>query len=105
VRQGQSRRARRAPRRRCAAAPPNRTLAAFLDRPPPADALASASGIVDEQITLGPREIYVHYGSGMARSKLKIPAARDGTARNINTIATLAASASERRQNCRLPLY
>lgn len=72
-------------------AAPNRTVAIFLDRPPPADAIASASGIADERLALGLREIYVHYGSGMARSKLRIPAARDGTARNMNTIATLTA--------------
>ena len=76
------------------AAPPNRTVALFLDRPPPPDALASASGIADERLALGRREIYVHYPSGMARSKLKIPPARDGTARNMNTIATLAAWAA-----------
>jgi uncharacterized protein (DUF1697 family) len=38
----------------------------------------------------GKREIYIHYGSGMARSKLRIPAAAAGTARNMNTIAKLA---------------
>jgi uncharacterized protein (DUF1697 family) len=70
-------------------AAPNRTVAIFLDAPPPADALAKASGQQDEEIALGTREIYVHYGSGMARSKLKIPAASAGTARNMNTIATL----------------
>jgi uncharacterized protein (DUF1697 family) len=75
-------------------APPNRTVAIFLDRPPPRDALASAIGVADEELALGRREIYVHYGSGMGRSKLKIPAARDGTARNMNTIATLAAWAT-----------
>lgn len=72
-------------------AQPNRTVAIFLDDPPPADAIAAASGLGDEQLALGAREIYVHYGSGMARSKLQIPAARNGTARNMNTIATLAA--------------
>jgi len=75
-------------------AAPNRTVAIFLDGPPPRDALTSATGVADEQLALGRREIYVHYRSGMARSKLKIPAARDGTARNMNTIATLAAWAA-----------
>jgi uncharacterized protein (DUF1697 family) len=70
-------------------AAPNRTVAIFLDAPPPADALAKASGRQDEEMALGKREIYVHYGSGMARSKLKIPAAIAGTARNMNTVATL----------------
>jgi uncharacterized protein (DUF1697 family) len=39
---------------------------------------------------LGQREIYVHYGDGMGSSKLRIPAAKTGTARNMNTIAKLA---------------
>ncbi|MBV8474166.1 MAG: hypothetical protein JO234_12180, partial [Hyphomicrobiales bacterium] len=48
------------------------------------------SGRTDEEVRLGKREIYVAYGAGIARSKLKIPAAANGTARNINTIAKLA---------------
>ncbi|CAJ0787692.1 hypothetical protein LMG7141_01974 [Ralstonia condita] len=76
-------------------AAPNRTVAIFLDTPPPADALASATGRQSEAIALGTREIYVHYGDGMARSKLKIPATQAGTARNINTITTLVAWAAE----------
>jgi hypothetical protein len=40
---------------------------------------------------IGAREIYVHYRDGIGRSKLSIPAARDGTARNMNTVAKLAA--------------
>lgn len=71
-------------------AAPNRTVAIFLDEPPPADALTHVSGLRDEEVALGKREIYVHYGSGMGTSKLKIPAARLGTARNMNTVATLA---------------
>jgi uncharacterized protein (DUF1697 family) len=73
-----------------ASAPGNRVMAIFLDNPPPPDALEAAAGRSDEAIVLGGREIYVHYPSGMARTKLRIPAARDGTARNMNTVATLA---------------
>ena len=47
-------------------------------------------GQQDEQVRLGKREIYVAFGGGMGRSKLKIAAAASGTARNINTIAKLA---------------
>ena len=71
----------------------NRTVAIFLDKPPSADALASVVGHRDEKIALGVREIYVHYGDGMATSKLRIPAAKSGTARNMNTVAKLAAMA------------
>ena len=76
-------------------AAPNRTMAVFLDRAPPADTLAGIRGQRDEQIKLGRREIYIHYGEGMAKSKLVIPAARTGTARNMNTVATLARMAAE----------
>jgi uncharacterized protein (DUF1697 family) len=74
---------------------PNRTMALFLDRAPPADALAIVRGRKDEKIHLGRREIYIHYGEGMAQSKLVIPAAKTGTARNMNTVAELAKMAAE----------
>jgi uncharacterized protein (DUF1697 family) len=76
-------------------APGNRTVAIFLDAPPPRDALAAVKGRKNEEIGLGAREIYVHYGDGMAKTKLVVPAARAGTARNMNTIATLAKMAAE----------
>jgi uncharacterized protein (DUF1697 family) len=71
-------------------AAPNFTTVIFLDEPPPADALKHATGTADEKMRLGSREIYVHYPSGMGRSKLKIPAAKLGTARNVNTVTKLA---------------
>jgi uncharacterized protein (DUF1697 family) len=76
-------------------APPNRVVAIFLDREPTADAIASAKNIADERLALGKREIYVHYPAGQGRSKLKIPAAAQGTARNMNTVARLAELAKE----------
>ena len=66
-----------------------RVVAIFLDEAPPKDALTTASHRTDEELALGKREIYVHYGDGMADSKLKIPAAKAGTARNMNTVAKL----------------
>ena len=71
-------------------AAPNRTVAIFLDNAPPTNALEAATGQKDEEMRLGLREIYVHYGEGMADSKLRIPAAKTGTARNMNTVAKLA---------------
>jgi len=76
-------------------AAPNRTMAIFLDDKPPKDTLAQVRGRKDEEIKLGRREIYVHYSEGMAKSKLVIPAAKIGTARNMNTVATLAKMAAE----------
>lgn len=72
-------------------AKPNHTVAIFLDRQPADDTLDTVRNRADdEEVRLGKREIYVSYGSGMGRSKLAIPAARQGTARNMNTIAKLA---------------
>jgi len=71
-------------------AAPNYTVAIFLDTPPAADALNGIVAPDGEQVRLGKREIYVYYPNGQGRSKLKIPAAKAGTARNINTVARLA---------------
>jgi uncharacterized protein (DUF1697 family) len=76
-------------------AAPNRTMAVFLDRAPPADALTGIRGQHGEEIRLGRREIYILYDQGMGTSKLVIPVARTGTARNMNTVATLAKMAAE----------
>jgi uncharacterized protein (DUF1697 family) len=76
-------------------AEPRYTYAIFLSEPPPSDALTHVSGQQDEQMHLGAREIFVHYSSGMGRSKLRIPAAKTGTARNMNTVAKLVEIASK----------
>jgi len=70
------------------------TVAILLDEPPPRDTLETLSGQKNEAVQLGRREIYVHYPDGMGISKLKIPAAKAGTARNMNTIAKLAEMAA-----------
>src|SRR4051794_22851538 len=76
-------------------ASPSRTVAILLDEPPPRDAAERATGRAGEVIRLGRRVIYVLYGDGMGRSRLKIPAAGAATARNINTITRLAEMAAE----------
>ena len=81
---------------------PNFTYAIFLDEPPPRDALDHATGLNGEEMRLGKREIYVHYAAGMGRSKLKIPAAKSGTARNMNTVAKLAEMACEAMRACQI---
>jgi uncharacterized protein (DUF1697 family) len=70
-------------------------VAIFLDDPPPKDTLSNITGKAEEKVALGKREIYVLYGEDMGRSKLRIPAAKTGTARNVNTVAKLAAMAGE----------
>jgi uncharacterized protein (DUF1697 family) len=76
------------------AAEPKRTYVIFLDERPPHDALEHAVGQSQEEMVLGDREIFIHYGDGMGRSKLRIPAARPGTARNMNTVAKLVEMAT-----------
>jgi uncharacterized protein (DUF1697 family) len=77
-------------------APGSRVLAIFLPDKPPKDALEEARGHDGERLALGKREIYVDYcGVLLGRSKLKIPAAVSGTARNMNTVAKLAELARE----------
>lgn len=69
----------------------NLVMAIFLPSAPPADAAAKVSGMADEKVALGKREIYAAYPSGSGRSKLRIPAAARGTARNMNSVAKMAA--------------
>jgi len=76
-------------------AEPKFTYAIFLDHRPPRDALDDVTGQADEEMRLGKREIFVHYPSGMGHSKLRIPAAKPGTARNMNTVAKLAEMAAK----------
>jgi uncharacterized protein (DUF1697 family) len=76
-------------------AAPNFVYAIFLNEKPPRDTLDRVGGLKDEEIKLGKREIHVHYPTGMGRSKLKIPAAKSGTARNMNTIAALVEIAAK----------
>jgi uncharacterized protein (DUF1697 family) len=75
--------------------PGNRTVAIFLDQAPAANALHAVSHHTNEQIKLGTREIYVYYPDGIGESRLKIPVAKDGTARNMNTVAKLAEMAAK----------
>ena len=73
-----------------AAAPGNRVLAHFMAAPPTQAMIDAATGQKDEQLALGKREIYIFYGDGMGTSKLKLPALREGTARNMNSVAKIA---------------
>jgi uncharacterized protein (DUF1697 family) len=73
----------------------SQTVAIFLDHAPHAEALRDAKGQANEEFQSSAREIYVHYPDGIGRSKLRIPAARDGTGRNMKTVAKLAAMAAE----------
>lgn len=73
-------------------APNNRVQAFFMNEAPPANLFATVRNQADdERIALGPREVFVAYGErGIGKSRLRIPAAEAGTARNMNTVARLA---------------
>ena len=70
-------------------APENRVAVIFLDGPASKEMLSGISGQAGELLHVGLREIYVHYPEGMATTKLRIPAAKSGTARNMNTVKKL----------------
>jgi uncharacterized protein (DUF1697 family) len=74
----------------------NNSVAVFMNEPPPANLLETVRNCDDERIATSAREIYVAYGEkGIGRSRLRIPAAEAGTARNMNTVAKLAELARE----------
>ena len=75
--------------------PGNKVVAIFLDQAPPRDAADQAKKVAGEQIEIGKREIYVHYPDGQGQSRLVIPAAATGTARNMNSVAKLAEMAKD----------
>jgi uncharacterized protein (DUF1697 family) len=71
-------------------APGNRVAVVFLPDDPPADALSSIRNRDQgEDVQLGESVLYIHYPNGMGASKLVVPAAAAGTARNLNTVRAL----------------
>jgi uncharacterized protein (DUF1697 family) len=78
-------------------APGNRVVAIFLDEGTTDAIFEGVTGqSSEEEVRLGRREIYIRYGEGMGRSRLRIEAAAAGTARNMNTVTKLARMASAR---------
>jgi uncharacterized protein (DUF1697 family) len=67
----------------------SRHMVYFLDAAPPPDTLETARDQAGERIALGLREIYVDYGEGIRFTKLKLPATKVATGRNMNTVAKL----------------
>ena len=76
--------------------PGNRVMALFTDDKLPNHPLDDAAGIRNEEVRLGPRALYVFYPDGMARTRLRLPSERNGTARNMNTVTRLAELAGDR---------
>ena len=77
----------------------NEVQAFFMNEPPPKDLLETIRNKADdERVAVGEREVFVAYGErGIGKSRLRIPAAEAGTARNMNTVAKLAELAKEYR--------
>ncbi len=71
-------------------AKPNLLHVVFLSDPPPADALDRLVAPDGEEVKIAGSEIYIHFPNGSGRSKFKLPAAKPGTARNLNTVRKLA---------------
>ena len=69
---------------------PSRVLASFIDDKPAKSMLDDARSVAGERMALGPRVIYIAYPQGVGQSKLKLPAADKGTARNMNSVAKIA---------------
>ena len=76
-------------------AKPNYLLVTFLPETAPKDALDKLVAPGGEEVHVAGREIYVHYPDGSGRSKLKLPALKAGTSRNLNTVKKLAEMARE----------
>ena len=71
-------------------APGNRVMTLFVDGPLSTNPLDGVTGIKNEEVRLGKRELFVLYPDGMANTRLRIPSDKHGTARNMNTVAKLA---------------
>lgn len=69
---------------------PSRVMAHFVDEKPVQAMLDEARDVQGERLALGPRLIYVSYGEGIGKTKLKLPAVKQGTARNMNSVAKMA---------------
>ncbi len=69
---------------------PSRVMAHFIAIEPDAAMLAEARDVAGERMALGPRSIIVSYGEGIGRTRLKLPAVKHGTARNMNSVAKMA---------------
>jgi uncharacterized protein (DUF1697 family) len=69
---------------------PSRVMAHFIDEEPTRAMLDAARDVAGERLALGPRLIYVSYGDGIGKTKLKLPAVKNGTARNMNSVGKMA---------------
>ena len=69
---------------------PSRVMAHFIAEQPTKAMLDEARDVQGERMAIGPRMIYISYGEGIGKTRLKLPAVKQGTARNLNSVARIA---------------
>ena len=69
---------------------PSRVMAHFIAEAPTKAMLDEARDVQGERMAIGPRVIYISYGEGIGKTRLKLPAIKNGTARNLNSVARIA---------------
>ena len=67
----------------------NRVIVFFLDEPVPQSDLDKLIKPGGERLLASGDEVFVHYPDGQGASKLRLPFAKVGTGRNLNTISKL----------------
>jgi uncharacterized protein (DUF1697 family) len=72
-------------------APSNRVVVVFMNEAPPRAAVQALHGPDGEELSVAGKDVFIHYPNGQGRSKLKLPFAKEGTGRNMNTVTKLAA--------------
>lgn len=77
-------------------APGDKVICLLTDAPIPAAPAADATHRTAEDIRPGPGALYIHYPDGQGRSRLRLPAMTEGTARNLNTIRKMRSLLAER---------
>ena len=65
----------------------------FSDEPMGADPLAGARGLGREEIRAVSRALVIHYPDGAGRSRLRLPAQANGTARNLAALRRIVEAA------------
>jgi uncharacterized protein (DUF1697 family) len=70
-------------------AAPGRVHVLFLDEPPSQADLSTVVSPDGEEVRARGRHLIIHYPSGIGRTRLKLPFAKNATMRNLNTVRKL----------------
>jgi uncharacterized protein (DUF1697 family) len=80
-------------------APANRVIVVFLNETLESSVLKGLVAPGGEEVKIKGREVFVHYPNGQGTSKLKLPFAKAGTGRNLNSVCKLVSMAAELEAN------